>query len=156
MVHLPNWPTGAARSGGARPPTPNGPPLRLLTAAPPVPLLLHLAHKIDDERVDAIRRLIMRAVAAASPPTAEAEEAELQTALDLSRMDAERLSRSGQKVRDYLVFDASLIYELDQWRAMLRVDNLFDETYAASGFIDRTGHFPGAPRSVFIELTRHW
>lgn len=67
-----------------------------------------------------------------------------------------RLSRSGQKVRDYLVFDASLIYELDQWRAMLRVDNLFDETYAASGFIDRTGHFPGAPRSVFIELTRHW
>lgn len=67
-----------------------------------------------------------------------------------------RLSRSGQKVRDYLVFDASVIYELDQWRAMLRVDNLFDETYAASGFIDRTGHFPGAPRSVFVELTRHW
>jgi len=67
-----------------------------------------------------------------------------------------RLSRSGQKVRDYLVFDASVIYEIDQWRAMLRVDNLFDETYAASGFIDRTGHFPGAPRSVFVELTRHW
>ena len=67
-----------------------------------------------------------------------------------------RTSLSGQKVRPYLVFDASLIWETDAWRAMLRVDNLLDETYAASGFIDRTGHFPGAPRSVFVELTRRW
>lgn len=67
-----------------------------------------------------------------------------------------RQSISGQKVRPYVVFDASLIYETDAWRALLRVDNLLDETYAASGFIDRTGHFPGAPRSVFLELTRRW
>jgi iron complex outermembrane receptor protein len=39
---------------------------------------------------------------------------------------------------------------------LLRVDNLFDETYAASGFIDRTGHFPGEPRSVFLEVSREW
>ncbi len=67
-----------------------------------------------------------------------------------------RQSISGQKVRPYLVFDASLIYETDAWRAVLRADNLFDATYAASGFIDRTGHFPGAPRSIFLELTRRW
>ncbi|MGJ3232974.1 MAG: TonB-dependent siderophore receptor [Oceanicaulis sp.] len=67
-----------------------------------------------------------------------------------------RRSISGQKVRPYIIFDASLIYETDAWRAVLRADNLFDETYAASGFIDRTGHFPGAPRSVFLEVTRRW
>lgn len=67
-----------------------------------------------------------------------------------------RRSIDGQKVRPYVVFDASLIYEIDQWRAMLRVDNVFDETYAASGFITRSGHFPGDPRSVFLEVKRAW
>jgi iron complex outermembrane recepter protein len=67
-----------------------------------------------------------------------------------------RRSLSNQKVRPYVVFDASIIYELDDWRALLRVNNLTDETYAASGFNDRGGHFPGAPRSVFVELSRTW
>ena len=55
-----------------------------------------------------------------------------------------------------MIFDASIIYEIDDWKALLRVDNLFDETYASSGFIDRTGHFPGDPRSVFLEISRKW
>jgi len=67
-----------------------------------------------------------------------------------------RTSMSGQKVRPYTVFDASVIYKLGPWSTLLRVDNLFDETYAASGFIDRTGHFPGEPRSVFLEVSRAW
>jgi iron complex outermembrane receptor protein len=67
-----------------------------------------------------------------------------------------RTSISGQKVRPYTVFDASVIYKLGPWSTLLRVDNLFDETYAASGFIDRTGHFPGKPRSVFLEVSREW
>lgn len=67
-----------------------------------------------------------------------------------------RQSLSGQKIRPYLIFDASLIYETDVWRAVLRADNLFDETYAASGFISRTGHFPGEPRSIFLEIGRRW
>ncbi len=67
-----------------------------------------------------------------------------------------RQSLSGQKIRPYFVFDASLIYETDDWRVLFRVDNLFDETYAASGFLDRTGHFPGDPRSMFLELSRLW
>ena len=46
----------------------------------------------------------------------------------------------------------SLIYETGTIRAMVRVDNLLDKTYAASGFISRTGHFPGEPRSAFLEI----
>ncbi|MDO8409043.1 MAG: TonB-dependent receptor [Phenylobacterium sp.] len=67
-----------------------------------------------------------------------------------------RRSLSDQKVRPYLVFDASIIYTRGPWRTLLRIDNLTDEVYAASGFTDRTGHFPGAPRSVFLELSRAW
>ncbi|WP_137679619.1 TonB-dependent siderophore receptor [Aurantiacibacter suaedae] len=65
---------------------------------------------------------------------------------------SKRVSISGQPVKPYMVFDASLIYETGPFRALVRVDNLFDKTYAASGFIDRTGHFPGAPRSAFLEI----
>ncbi|WP_220474099.1 TonB-dependent siderophore receptor [Aurantiacibacter xanthus] len=65
---------------------------------------------------------------------------------------SDRLSISSQRVKPYMTFDASLIYETGPYRAMLRVDNLFDATYAASGFVDRTGHFPGEPRSVFLEV----
>lgn len=65
---------------------------------------------------------------------------------------SKRVSISGQPVDPYMVFDASLIYETGPIRAMVRVDNLFDKTYAASGFIDRTGHFPGEPRSLFVEV----
>lgn len=69
---------------------------------------------------------------------------------------SERLSIDGQRVKPYMVFDASLIYETGPWRGLLRVDNLFDKTYAASGFIERTGHFPGEPRSLFLEISRRW
>ena len=65
---------------------------------------------------------------------------------------SDRLSIDGQRVDPYMVFDASLIYETGPIRALIRVDNLFDKTYAASGFIERTGHFPGEPRSVFLEV----
>ncbi len=68
----------------------------------------------------------------------------------------ERLSLDGQRVRPYTVFDASVIYDFGSWRALLRVDNLFDKTYAASGFSERTGHFPGEPQSIFLELSREW
>ena len=66
----------------------------------------------------------------------------------------ERISRRGQIVKPYTVYDASLIYEKDDWKLLLRVDNLFDETYASSGFTVPIGHFPGAPRSVFFDLTK--
>jgi len=65
---------------------------------------------------------------------------------------SERLSISAQRVKPYMVFDASIIYDVGPFSLLLRADNLFNKTYAASGFIDRTGHFPGEPRSVFAEL----
>ena len=65
---------------------------------------------------------------------------------------SEQFSLSGQRVKPFMVFDASLIYEVGPIRALLRVDNLFDKTYAVSGFLARTGHFPGEPRSVFAEV----
>ena len=67
---------------------------------------------------------------------------------------SERISLSNQVVRPYMIFDASVILTRGDWRALIRVDNLLDKTYAASGFIDRNGHFPGRPRSGFVELSR--
>ena len=65
----------------------------------------------------------------------------------------ERLSIEGQRVKPYVIFDASVIQQITpQLSVLLRIDNIFDKTYAASGFIARTGHFPGKPRTVFAEL----
>lgn len=69
---------------------------------------------------------------------------------------SERISLSDQRVKPYAVFDASLIYERGPIRALLRVDNIFDATYAASGFTLSSGHFPGEPRSIFLELAYRW
>ncbi len=64
-----------------------------------------------------------------------------------------RLSIEGQTVKPYVIFDASVIQQITpQVSLLLRVDNIFDKTYATSGFIARTGHFPGEPRTVFAEL----
>jgi len=64
-----------------------------------------------------------------------------------------RLSIDGQTVRPYMIFDASIIQQItENVSVLLRVDNLFDKTYASSGFIARTGPFPGEPRTVFAEL----
>jgi len=64
---------------------------------------------------------------------------------------SERISLSNQRVQPYTVFDASVTYTRRPLEWLLKIDNLFDRTYAASGFIDRTGHFPGEPRSAFVE-----
>lgn len=69
---------------------------------------------------------------------------------------SERISLNNQRVKPYFVFDGSIILTRGKWQALLRVDNILDKTYAASGFIDRNGHFPGEPRSGFIELTRRF
>lgn len=68
----------------------------------------------------------------------------------------DRLSLSGQTVKAYTTFDASIIWETEDYNVLLRVDNLFDEEYAESGFLSRTGHFPGDPRSVFVEFSKTW
>lgn len=77
----------------------------------------------------------------------------LAFALGGEYVDVQR-SLSGQVVQPFTVFDASIIWEPAPYKVLLRVDNLADEEYAVSGFIARTGHFPGEPRSVFLEVSR--
>lgn len=67
-----------------------------------------------------------------------------------------RRSLSNQIVQPYFVADVSLILERGRWKTLLRLNNAFDEVYAASGFLDRTGHFPGTPREAFVEISRRW
>lgn len=64
---------------------------------------------------------------------------------------SKRISLSNQPVNAYFVFDGSVSWTQGPWDVRLRVDNIFDKTYAASGFNDRGGHFPGRPRSAFVE-----
>ncbi|MEM9599657.1 MAG: TonB-dependent receptor [Pseudomonadota bacterium] len=68
----------------------------------------------------------------------------------------DRLSLSGQTVQDHFIFDASIIWDPGPVEVLLRVDNLFDTEYAESGFLSRTGHFPGDPRSIFVEISKTW
>lgn len=63
-----------------------------------------------------------------------------------------RISLSGQTVKPYTIFDASIIKGLGFAELLLRVDNIFDKTYAASGFSAQSGHFPGEPRTFLAEL----
>ena len=67
-----------------------------------------------------------------------------------------QISIDGAPVPDYTVFDASWQSQIDQWKLQVNVKNLFDKTYAESGFIFRTGHFPGEPRRVIVSLTREF
>lgn len=68
----------------------------------------------------------------------------------------ERLSLSGQTVKSYFIADMSIIYEVDNYSVLLRIDNLFDREYAESGFLERTGHFTGETRNGFVEFTYSW
>jgi len=67
---------------------------------------------------------------------------------------SERVGFDRERVRPYTVFDASIIKTFDFAEVMLRVDNLFDKEYAASGFGLRNGSFPGEPRTWFVEVRR--
>ncbi|MEO1305912.1 MAG: TonB-dependent receptor, partial [Pseudomonadota bacterium] len=69
---------------------------------------------------------------------------------------SEQRSLSDQKVQSYFILDASIIWEPGPVDVIFRVDNLLDEEYASSGFLERTGSFPGDPRSVFVEISKTW
>jgi iron complex outermembrane recepter protein len=67
---------------------------------------------------------------------------------------SERVGFDRERVQPYTIFDASIIKTFDVAELMLRVENLFDETYAASGFGLRNGSFPGDPRTAFVEIRK--
>lgn len=64
---------------------------------------------------------------------------------------SERRNFANQRVQPYLVFDGSVTWTRGPVELRVRVDNILDKTYAASGFDERGGHFPGEPRSAFLE-----
>lgn len=64
---------------------------------------------------------------------------------------SERFGFDGQVVKPYFVFDGSVTWTRGPWELRARVDNIFDKTYAASGFSRSSGHFPGEPRTAFVE-----
>ena len=64
----------------------------------------------------------------------------------------EQFSFQGQRVKPYTVFDASWTSSWRRLSLQINVTNLFDKKYAVSGFLERTGHFPGAPREVVAQL----
>ncbi|SHO54537.1 TonB-dependent siderophore receptor [Vibrio quintilis] len=59
-------------------------------------------------------------------------------------------SQDGQIVQSYTVYDASWQTHWQDWKFQLNVKNLFDKTYAVSGFLERTGHFPGERRRIYL------
>lgn len=65
----------------------------------------------------------------------------------------DRVSFDNQPVNAYTVLDASWQTRIENWLWQLNVKNLLDEEYAASGFLERTGHFPGEPRRVYLSAT---
>lgn len=64
----------------------------------------------------------------------------------------DRVSLDGQAVQAYTTFDVSWRTYWRDYEVQVNVRNLFDEEYAASGFIERAGHFPGEPRRVYLQL----
>lgn len=91
-------------------------------------------------------------------------QAGLWTRYDLGSIDSaiafgadyvsEQISFDGQKVKAYTVFDASWTTDIDAHSSIrVNISNLFDEEYAISGFSERNGHFPGAPREIIVSYS---
>jgi iron complex outermembrane receptor protein len=62
----------------------------------------------------------------------------------------------GERVKPYAVFDSTVTTDLGFVEIMLRLENMFDRRYAASGFGLDSGSFPGKPRTAFVELRKRF
>lgn len=65
-----------------------------------------------------------------------------------------QIDRRGAHIPGFTVFDGSITQDLGFAEAMIRVENIFDKTYAVATFDARKGAFVGRPRTVFLELRR--
>ncbi|MFC4656764.1 TonB-dependent siderophore receptor [Rheinheimera marina] len=123
--------------------------------------VLNLNYAYNDTRVEQSTSAITNAVGTKFA-NAPLHQLGLWTRYDLPALNsaisagmdyvAEQLSIDGQKVKPYTVFDLSWQTHWQQWTVQANVKNLFDKTYATSGFIARTGHFPGEPRRLMLQL----
>ena len=62
----------------------------------------------------------------------------------------EQMSLGGLPVKPYTIYNMAWQTQYQNWQWQLSVKNLFDKEYASSGFITRTGHFPGEPRRIYV------
>jgi len=62
-------------------------------------------------------------------------------------------NQSGQIVKAYTVFDAAWQTRWQQWLFQLNAKNLLDKEYAVSGFLAKTGHFPGEGRRLYLKAS---
>ncbi|NKF23854.1 TonB-dependent siderophore receptor [Solimonas marina] len=68
-----------------------------------------------------------------------------------------QLDRDGDHLKGFTIADASATQSLPGGaEAMLRVENIFDRYYATSGFTGPKGAYVGRPRTVWIELRKHF
>ncbi|WP_105901336.1 TonB-dependent siderophore receptor [Vibrio gangliei] len=63
---------------------------------------------------------------------------------------SKQYNQDGQIVKAFTVFDASWQTHWQQWLFQVNVKNLFDKEYAVSGFLERTGSFPGERRRIYL------
>ncbi|SJN58164.1 Ferrichrome-iron receptor precursor [Vibrio ruber DSM 16370] len=64
---------------------------------------------------------------------------------------SEQLTQDAQKVKSFTVYDMSWQTLWHDWKFQLNVKNLFDKSYAVSGFTEATGSFVGERRRVYLQ-----
>ncbi|TMO86276.1 TonB-dependent siderophore receptor [Pseudoalteromonas ruthenica] len=62
----------------------------------------------------------------------------------------EQMSLGGLPVKPHTIYNMAWQTQYQNWQWQLSIKNLFDKEYASSGFITRTGHFPGEPRRIYV------
>jgi iron complex outermembrane receptor protein len=67
-----------------------------------------------------------------------------------------QLARSGAHMKGFAVVDASVTKSLGFANLLVRIENIFDKTYAVSAFDARRGAFVGKARTVFAELRKEF
>lgn len=67
-----------------------------------------------------------------------------------------QFSLDGQRVKAFTIFDASWSTEWKDTLFQINIKNLLDKRYAVSGFSQRNGHFPGAPRQAIFQITHNF
>ncbi|MBT0667654.1 TonB-dependent siderophore receptor [Novosphingobium profundi] len=65
-----------------------------------------------------------------------------------------QIDRSGDRLKPFAVFDATISHDFGIFEAKFRIENIFDKYYAVSGFTGAKGAYLGNARSWFIELRR--
>lgn len=85
------------------------------------------------------------------------QAAAIDTALSFGgQYVAAQIDRSGNRLKPFTVFDATISRDFGIFDAKFRIENIFDKFYAVSGFTGPKGAYIGNARSWFVELRRRF